>query len=146
VSALVVTGYSPFAAAGDEAAEMAAWATDLQAGIEGFVTGYERRHGILPDEARARWLANDGAALAACVASMIAESDGSQVADLPAIETPVMLLVGTKEPFAEHARAAANLLPRGMFVPLEGLDHVQTFFRSDLVLPLVREFFARTNT
>jgi pimeloyl-ACP methyl ester carboxylesterase len=146
VSALVVTGYSPFAAAGDEAAEMAAWATDLQAGIEGFVTGYERRHGILPDEARARWLANDGAALAACVASMIAESDGSQVADLPAIETPVMLLVGTKEPFAEHARAAANLLPRGMFVPLEGLDHVQTFFRSDLILPLVREFFARTNT
>jgi pimeloyl-ACP methyl ester carboxylesterase len=77
---------------------------------------------------------------------MIAESDGSQVADLPTIQTPVMLLVGTKEPFAEHARAAANLLPRGMFVPLEGLDHVQTFFRSDLVLPLVREFFARTNT
>jgi pimeloyl-ACP methyl ester carboxylesterase len=146
VSALVVTGYSPFAAAGDESAEMAAWATDLQDGIEGFVTGYERRHGILPDEARARWLANDGAALAACVASMIAESDGSQVADLPAIETPVMLLVGTKEPFAEHARAAANLLPRGMFVPLDGLDNVQSFFRSDLVLPFVRGFLARTTT
>ena len=30
VSALVVTGYSPFAAAGDEAAEKAAWASDLQ--------------------------------------------------------------------------------------------------------------------
>jgi pimeloyl-ACP methyl ester carboxylesterase len=146
VSALVVTGYSPFAAAGDEAAEMAAWVTDLQAGIEGFVTGYERRHGILPDEARARWLANDGEALAACVASMIAESDGSQVADLPTIQTPIMLLVGTKEPFAEHARAAANLLPRSMFVPLAGLDHVQTFFRSDLVLRLVRGFLARTTT
>jgi pimeloyl-ACP methyl ester carboxylesterase len=124
VSALVVTGYSPFAAAGDEAAEMAAWATDLWGGIEGFVTGYERRHGILPDDARSRWLANDGATLAACVAAMIAESDGSQVADLPAIETPVMLLVGTKEPFAEQAREAAELLPRGAFVPLEGLDHV----------------------
>jgi pimeloyl-ACP methyl ester carboxylesterase len=146
VSALVVTGYSPFAAAGEEAAEMAAWAADLRGGIEGFVTGYERRHGVLPDDARARWLANDGAALTACVAAMIAESDGSQVADLPAIETPVMLLVGTKEPFAEQAREAANLLPRGMFVPLEGLDHVETFFRSDLVLPLVREFLARTTT
>jgi hypothetical protein len=77
---------------------------------------------------------------------MIAESDGSQVADLPAIETPVMLLVGTKEPFAEHARAAANLLPRGMFVPLDGLDNVQSFFRSDLVLPFVRGFLARTTT
>jgi pimeloyl-ACP methyl ester carboxylesterase len=95
-SALVVTGYSPFAAAGDEATEMAAWATDLQDGIEGFVAGYEHRHGTLPDDARARWLSNDGVALAACVAAMIAESDGSQVADLPDIETPVMLLVGTE--------------------------------------------------
>jgi pimeloyl-ACP methyl ester carboxylesterase len=77
---------------------------------------------------------------------MIAESDGSQVADLPAIETPVMLLVGTKEPFAEQAREAAALLSRGAVVPLEGLDHVQTFFRSDLVLPHVREFLAQTNT
>jgi pimeloyl-ACP methyl ester carboxylesterase len=142
VRALIVTGYSPFAAAGDEAAEMAAWATDLQGGMESFVAGYERRHGRLPDDARVLWLANDGAALAACVASMIAESDGSQVADLPTIETPVLLLVGTEEPFAAQAHAAATLLPRSMFVPLEGLDHVQTFFRSDLVLPHVRNFLA----
>ena len=32
VSALVVTGYSRFAAAGDEAAEIAAWAADFRAG------------------------------------------------------------------------------------------------------------------
>jgi pimeloyl-ACP methyl ester carboxylesterase len=145
VSALVVTGYSPFAAAGEEAAEMAAWATDLLGGMEGFVSGYERRHGPLPDDARARWLANDGAALAACVAAMIAESDGSQVADLPQITTPVMLLVGTQEPFADQAREAAKLLPRGAYVHLEGLDHVQTFFRSDLVVPRVREFLVRAD-
>ena len=74
--------------------------------------------------------------LAACVAAMIAESDGSQVADLPEFEVPVLLLAGTEEPFAEQAREAAELLPRGAYVPLEGLDHVPTFFRSDLVLPL----------
>jgi pimeloyl-ACP methyl ester carboxylesterase len=142
VRALVVTGYSPFAAEGEEAAEMAAWAADLQSGIEGFVAVYERRHGALPDDARGRWLANDGAALAACVANMIAESDGGQAADLPLIETPTMLLVGTDEPFVDQARQAASLLPHGTFVPLPGLDHVQTFFRSDLVLPHVREFFA----
>jgi hypothetical protein len=34
------------------------------------------------------------------------------------------------------------LLPRGAFVPLDGLDHVQTFFRSDLLLPHVRRFLA----
>ncbi len=143
VHSLVVTGYSPFAAEGDEAAEMAAWAEDLQGGMEGFVAGYERRHGALPEDARNRWLANDGAALAACVATMIAESDGAQVADLPMIETPTMLLVGTEEPFAAKAQEAARLLPHGAFVQLPGLDHVQTFFRSDLVLPQVRDFFGR---
>jgi pimeloyl-ACP methyl ester carboxylesterase len=43
LTALVVTGYSPIAAAGEETAEMAAWATDLQGGMEGFAAGYERR-------------------------------------------------------------------------------------------------------
>lgn len=143
VGPLVVTGYSPFAADGEQAAEMAAWAADLEGGIEGFVAGYERRHGALPEDAKARWLANDGAALAACVANMIAESDGSQVGDLPLITSPVMLLVGTEEPFVVQARETARLLPRGSFVPLEGLDHVQTFFRSDLVLPHVREFLSQ---
>jgi pimeloyl-ACP methyl ester carboxylesterase len=140
VNALVITGYSPFAAEGEEAREMASWAEDLEQGIAGFVAGYERRHGTLPDDARARWLANDGEALAACVASMIAEADGRQVADLPQIATPTMLLVGTEEPFVAQARQTAELLPHGHFVPLPGLDHVQTFFRSDLLLPHVKSF------
>jgi pimeloyl-ACP methyl ester carboxylesterase len=105
--------------------------------------GYERRPGPLPDDARARWLANDSAALVACVAALIAESDDSQVANRPVIETPVMLLVGTKEPFADQAHEAAGLLPCGTYVPLARLDHVQTFFRSDLVVPHVREFLAQ---
>jgi pimeloyl-ACP methyl ester carboxylesterase len=142
VRALIVTGYSPFAAEGEEAAEMAHWARDLEHGMEGFVSGYESRHGALPEEARSRWQANDGAALAACVATMIAESDGSQIADLPFLQIPVMLLAGTEEPFVEQARQAAVLLPHGSFVPLEGLDHVQTFFRSDLILPQVERFIA----
>jgi pimeloyl-ACP methyl ester carboxylesterase len=125
---------------------VAAWATDLQSEMDGLVSGYERRHGSLPDDARARWLDNDGAALAACVATMIAESDGRQVADLPQIENPVMLLVGTEEPYADRAREAAELLPRGAYVPLQGLDHVQTFFRSDLVVPHVRAFLTRPDS
>lgn len=143
VQALVVTGYSPFAAEGEEAAEMARWAADLAGGIELFVSGMESRHGALPDDARARWLVNDGIALGACVANMIAESDGAQVADLPSIETPTMVLVGSREPFVDQARQAAGLLPNGEFVLLDGLDHVQTFLRRDLVLPHVEAFFAR---
>jgi pimeloyl-ACP methyl ester carboxylesterase len=107
VSALVITGYSPFAAEGEEATEMAAWADDLQQGITGFVAGYERRHGTLPEDARARWLANDGEALAACVANMIAESDGSQVADLPLIETPTLHRRTVRRPSAPDRQTAA---------------------------------------
>jgi pimeloyl-ACP methyl ester carboxylesterase len=142
VNALVITGYSPFAAEGEEAAEMAAWAADLNGGMPGFVAGYEQRHGALPDDARQRWLENDGEALAACVTTMISESDGSQVADLPEITAPVMFLVGSEEPFVDLARQAADLLPNGTFVPLAGLDHVQTFFRSDILLPHVKRFLA----
>lgn len=144
VRSLVITGYTPFAAEGEEAAEMAHWASDLRGGIAGFVAGYEARHGALPDDARARWLENDGEALAACVANMIAESDGSLVAELPRITAPTLLLAGTKEPFIDAARETAALLPHGMFVALDGLDHVQTFLRSDLVLPEVERFLAES--
>jgi pimeloyl-ACP methyl ester carboxylesterase len=144
VRALIVTGYSPFAAEGQQLDEMADWANDFRDGIEAFVEGYEQRHGPLPADARARWLANDGEALYACVASMIAESDGSQVADLPHIIASTLFLTGTGEPFLARAREAASLLPHGSFIALEGLDHVQTFFRSDLLLPHVREFLAKT--
>lgn len=144
VSALVITGYSPFAAEVEETAEMAAWATDLAGGMPSFVAGYEARHGTLPDDARARWLANDGLALSACVANMIAEADGRHVHELPQVAQPTLLLVGSLEPFFPRAEEASRLLPQGRFAPLPGLDHVQTFFRDDLVLPHVREFLANT--
>lgn len=143
VSSLVITGYSPFAAEAEETAEMASWASDLAGGMPSFVAGYEERHGTLPDDARARWLANDGLALSACVANMIAEADGRHVPELPLVKQPTLLLVGSLEPFFPRAEEAAGLLPQGRFIPLPGLDHVQTFFREDLVLPHVRAFLAR---
>lgn len=142
VQRLVITGYSPFPAAGDEAAEMAAWANDLQGGMAGFVSGYETRHGALPADARARWLENDGAALAACVAAMIAEADGRHLPHLPHIGAPTLYLVGGEEPFVAEAERAAALMPAARCEVLPGLDHVQTFLRSDLLLPRVGGFLA----
>lgn len=141
VERLVITGYSPFPAADDEATEMAAWASDLQGGIAGFVRGYEARHGELPADARARWLENDGAALAACVAAMIAEADGRHLPHLPHIASPTLYLVGSEEPFVAEAERAAALMPAARREVLPGLDHVQTFLRSDILLPHVKGFF-----
>jgi pimeloyl-ACP methyl ester carboxylesterase len=137
---LIITGYSPFPAAGEEAAEMAAWAGDLQGGVSGFVSGFEARHGALPADARARWLENDGAALAACVAAMIAEADGRHLPHLPHIASPALYLVGGEEPFVAEAVRAAALMPAARCEVLPGLDHVQTFLRSDMLLPHVRSF------
>lgn len=145
VQRLVITGYSPFPAEGEEAAEMAAWASDLRGGMSGFVSGYEARHGKLPAEARARWLENDGAALAACVAAMIAEADGRHLPHLPKIASPALYLVGSEEPFVAEAERAAAMTPAGRCEVLPGLDHVQTFLRSDLLLPHVRSFLTGSN-
>lgn len=139
---LVITGYSPFPAVGDEAAEMAAWASDLQGGMPGFVRGYEARHGALPADTRSRWLENDGAALAACVAAMIAEADGRHLPQLPGIQAPTLYLVGSAEPFAAEAVRAADMMSEARCEILPGLDHVQTFLRSDVLLPHVRGFLA----
>jgi pimeloyl-ACP methyl ester carboxylesterase len=144
VEHLIITGYSPFPAQGTEATEMAAWANDLQDGISGFVRGYEARHGSLPEDARNRWLENDGAALAACVAAMIAEADGRHLPSLSDIESPTLFLVGSEEPFAGETVRAAAMMPSAHCEILPGLDHVQTFVRSDVLLPYVRQFLART--
>ncbi len=142
VQRLIITGYSPFPAAGEESTEMAAWATDLQGGMPGFVSGYEARHGALPADARSRWLENDGAALAACVAAMITEADGRHLSHLPHILSPALYLVGGEEPFVAEAIRAAALMPVARCEVLPGLDHVQTFLRTDLLLPHVRSFLS----
>jgi pimeloyl-ACP methyl ester carboxylesterase len=140
VQRVIITGYSPFPAGDEEAAEMAAWASDLQGGMAGFVSGYEARHGALPADARSRWLENDGAALAACVAAMIEEADGRHLPNLPHIMSPTLFLVGGEEPFAAEAVRAAAMMPLAQCVVLPGLDHVQTFLRSDLLLPHICRF------
>ena len=40
----------------------------------------------------------------------------------------------------DGARRCAELLPNGRFATLPGQDHGGTFNRSDLALPLAREF------
>lgn len=145
VQRVIITGYSPFPAGSEEAAEMAAWAADLQGGMSGFVNGYEARHGELPEDARRRWLENDSAALAACVTAMIAEADGRHLPHLPHMQTPTLYLVGGEEPFAADAVRAAALMAVARCEVLPGLDHVQTFLQSAVLLPHVRAFLGDVN-
>jgi len=143
---LVLTGFNPYPWPPAEAAEVASWVAGLRGGMEAFVAGYEARHGPLPAEARRRWLANDSAALVACMEAWVAEGDGRIGAELAAIPTPALLLVGSEEPFVEEVRRAAAAMLDATAVVLPGLDHAQTFFRGDVVLPEAFAFLDRLDS
>ena len=61
----------------------------------------------------------------------------------PNIVLPCLLLVG--ESAGEYARVKECVasLPNGIFVSFPGLDHVDAFFRSDLVVPHIIKFLAQ---
>jgi len=58
----------------------------------------------------------------------------------PHIEAPTLIVAGEHE--SEHVAAAAAALPRGEYELLPGLGHIDSWARSDLVLPRVRRFLA----
>lgn len=62
---------------------------------------------------------------------------------LPGILAPCLLYAGDADSFFPDAQLSARLIPRSTFVPLAGLNHAQTFQRSDLVVPLVKDFFRK---
>ena len=57
---------------------------------------------------------------------------------------PCLFYDGDADSFHDNARDFVEHLPDAKFVSLPGQDHGGTFTRSDLVLPLVREFLSRT--
>lgn len=145
VAGLVLTGFNPFPWPQAEADEVASWVTGLRGGMESFVAGYEARHGPLPTSARERWLDNDSEALVASMDACITEGDGRIGAELSKIPVPTLLLVGSAEPFVAEVERAATAMPDATVVVLPGLDHAETFFRSDLVLPHALAFFDRVS-
>lgn len=113
-------------------------------GMPAFVAAWEAHDPRMPPEMRERWLALDAAAIAAAWEAMRCFNPG--LADvLPNIRTPTLIYYGTDEfPDALPERAAEQL-PDATVVALEGLNHAQTFRRSDLVLPHARVFLDRVS-
>jgi pimeloyl-ACP methyl ester carboxylesterase len=71
---------------------------------------------------------------------------------LPAVQAPALLLVGEREEdedgvepglAARNARQAAGLMPNAVAHVLPELAHLAVFWRSDLTLPVIREFLDR---
>jgi pimeloyl-ACP methyl ester carboxylesterase len=61
------------------------------------------------------------------------------------ITVPTLFLLGVCEDEQDWwalGQTAANALPRGQAVALNGLGHLQAFWRTDLSLPPIRRFLA----
>ena len=142
ITSLILGGATPFGGyprpiAGDEMLD------GLREGMAGLAALWEAEYPdcwLSPGE-RERTLACDAEALATARRAHLTEPDLAEDA-VAAIRTPGLLYAGTlDEP--DPVKRAARLMPNAAFVALQGLDHAQTFERSDLVLPSVRAFLAK---
>lgn len=114
----------------------------FEAGPDTMVT-LRRQSMPLSAEAEARLRANDFAALIAYTQSPWESLEDA----LPGMHMPFLVFFGesdTGNPYLER-KEALETLPDFTFFSLPGLDHVQAVYRSDLVLPHVREFLQRFN-
>jgi pimeloyl-ACP methyl ester carboxylesterase len=103
-------------------------------GAAGLVEALETFWGVrFPDTRRARWLANDPAALEAAWITGIAE--GAVADDLRAWRVPCLICVGSGDAdFLELAQHAADEIPGARFVALGASDHYQAHISEDEVL------------
>ena len=112
----------------------------LEAGPEPLIATYERSGPVAP-EWREQILANDFEALIAILKS----GYPSLKDDLPSMTMPFLVYVGESDagnPRME-VKEDTKRLPNATFVSLPGLDHLQGYTRSDLVLPHIKKFLAQ---
>ena len=83
----------------------------------------------------------DGRALALLLLADAGEM--SPLSDLGLATTPVLLLAGEHDPRLGLIRATGDRLSRAEIAVLPGCGHFDTFARTDLTVPLAREFLGR---
>lgn len=117
------------------------WIELYREGLEAVLDTFEgQSDNRMAEPMRTRFLAQDSEAL---VASMVQSRDTSGLEDgLSSVSTPVLAYAGTEDSMHEPAAKAAAEIPGARFIPLEGLDHMGGFTRSDLVIPMIKKFLA----
>jgi pimeloyl-ACP methyl ester carboxylesterase len=95
-------------------------------------------HAVTPEE-KAEIAAVDTEALLALRASFLKVPELNKQY-LSGISVPCLLYAGDADPRCAGTREAAGYIPGAKFVSLPGLDHGPSFARSDLILPVIREF------
>jgi 3-oxoadipate enol-lactonase len=90
---------------------------------------------------RERLLANDMAAIIACMQQRLIPEEFSDV--VGTIAVPTLIYAGSADPIHDAARQSASEIAGAQFVSLPDLNHPAALCRSDLVLPQVEPFLAK---
>jgi hypothetical protein len=61
------------------------------------------------------------------------------------MKMPCLVYVGEDDERLEGARECVNHMPNGTFVSFPGLDHLEAYVRSDLILPHIIKFLSGIN-
>jgi pimeloyl-ACP methyl ester carboxylesterase len=103
-------------------------------GAEGVVEALEAFWDIrFPDERRARWVANDAAALEAAWTTAL--SEGPVAHDLRAWQVPCLIFMGTADnDFLKQAQRAASEIPTAEFLALGDANHYAAHTSQDELL------------
>ena len=100
----------------------------------------EKRMGLwITPQLRARLRANDLEALIALVSKdWMLSLEGV----LPTMTMPCLLFAGEADLYYPGAKRCADSMPNATFVSFPNLGHMDTLFRSDLVMPYIKKFLA----
>jgi len=130
---IAIGGQHPYAQDLSALRELAA--IGVREGPSAFVKTLVEVFGGWPEAQKARWLEADFEAYVA------AARDRESLEDvLPTIHVPCLLIVGSEDAACAPAEEAAASIPGARIEILPGLDHGGVLGRSDLVVPLLRDF------
>ncbi len=141
VRSLIIGGMSPWGGSPDDPGSVG-FIQLFEAGPEALVAWFEQS-GPIPPERRTRLLAIDSEALIALVKNSWPALEG----DLSEMTMPFLVFAGEADDNIkqQEIKEVYKNLPDATFFTLPGLNHGQTWVRSDLVLPHVKEFLARVS-
>lgn len=117
----------------------------LDEGVEAFIGAFLGRLGVdlaeFSPEEKAEMLNNDCHAMAACL------NDRPSLEDvLPTIQVPSLFYAGSDDGSSSLVSTSVETVPHGRFVSIPGVNHPRAFYRSDLVLPHIKEFLRSVAT
>jgi pimeloyl-ACP methyl ester carboxylesterase len=135
-TALIIGGASPYGVPRDIQDRFLRL---LQQGAA-YVSIWEQQAAISP-ALKTRILANDMEALSTLWTTRMEESASLEDV-LPTMTRPCLLIAGTKDWSYPDIEECRKHIPRVTFVPLPGLNHLEGFLHSDLVVPHITQFLA----